>query len=452
MSNKRNLQSLLVSILVLWLAACSTTPAQPTTQQGSVDDAAAEASAGGTVTLTIWDFGGVDFEWIDTVAIPKFQELHPNIQFEHVGIPEDELGLKLETAIAAGQVPDLVTNVPSKLEQAGHILPLNGYFERDGLSTDDFCPLFQASIARDNQVYALPFLSNIWAMLYNKDLFSEAGLPELTVDSVIGYDEWLTYARATNKPSDDLATRVWGSVNFVPRWNTMNNYMSDPFVLGSDGRACMDNTNTEDWIKVWSALLTAYDEDLTPDTAGAILGDAGGDLFNQGKLAMSYGTLGNAKAARDAGINVGLTGQPVVTPGWEHNVGGWLVSYGIPTASDNPDEAWEFLKFMATELAVELAALQGDESGGVPCYQPLYEQFLEAGGNDPLVQDAITLSDRIAPPPFTPDVWVSLQPFDEAWRRMTEDGIDVNTAISDAAMECQEITDELWEEFELLGQ
>ena len=34
----------------------------------------------------------------------------------------------------------------------------------------------------------------------------------------------------------------------------------------------------------------------------------------------------------------------------------------------------------------------------------------------------------------------------------TEDGEDVTLAISEAAQECQEITDELWTEWEALGQ
>jgi hypothetical protein len=35
---------------------------------------------------------------------------------------------------------------------------------------------------------------------------------------------------------------------------------------------------------------------------------------------------------------------------------------------------------------------------------------------------------------------------------MTEDGEDVTVAVTDAALECQEITDDLWEEWDALGQ
>lgn len=447
---RRTFHLWIVVMLALLISACASQSTSTAGGDGTAQPEGGEA-ADGTITLTVWDFGGVDFEWMDTLAIPQFEEMHPNIKIEHLGVPEDELGIKLETAIAANQVPDLAVFVPSRLMKAGHILALNDLMERDGFKVEDFCSLLRSRGMLEDKVYSLPMNVSVWAMVYNKDLFAEAGLPELTADSVITFDEWLTYARAVNKPSENIEERIWGSAHFVPIWNSMNNYMSDPYVLGDDGRTCIGNADTEDWIHTWDVMKTAYQEGLTVDSAGAMIGEAAfEDLFQQGKVGMIYGTAGTAQAMTEAGLNVGLTGQPVVSPGWEGNTGGWTTDYSILTRSAHPEEAWMFLKFLATDIADALSTQAAGEGGGsAACYLPLAEDW---AGDNPLRQDTITLLERLQPPPQTPDIWTSVNPFDEAWRRMTEDNEDVTLAVTEAAQECQEITDDLWAEWDSLGQ
>jgi hypothetical protein len=120
--------------------------------------------------------------------------------------------------------------------------------------------------------------------------------------------------------------------------------------------------------------------------------------------------------------------------------------------SEHPEEAWDFLKFIATEGSILVSESYGGEAGGVPCYKPLAEAFLKANEGDVLVEDSMALLNRIQPPPFTVEIWTSVDPFNEAWRRMTEDGEDVRVAVTEAAAECQVITDDLWTEWDSLGQ
>jgi multiple sugar transport system substrate-binding protein len=430
-------------LVALALAACS--------QQAAPASSDAGASEDGVVNLIIWDFGGVEFEWVDTIAIPAWEKEHPDIKITHLGVPEADYSTKLETAIAAGEVPDLaLQSYTYRLWKAGHVAPLDDFMQRDDMKVDDFYPIFQSWCMLDGKVYCLPISVYIWAMLYNKDLFAAAGLPELTTDSVITFDDWLQYAQAINQPAETLEERVWGSVHFVPNWNAMNNYMSDPYVLGPDGRSCAVNSETEAWMRAWENMLAAHNEDLTIETGAALLGGMGElDIFSQNKLGMTYGSLGDARQAQAAGVNVGLTGQPVITEGWEGNVGSWGDGYAIMQAAAHPEEAWEFLKFLATDIAVMRAEADCSSCGNPAAYRPLSEDW---AGDDPLKQQSVALLERVVPPPFSPDIWTSVEPFNEAWRRMTEDGAPVAEAVQDAAVECQEITDELWETWDSLGQ
>ncbi len=337
---------------------------------------------------------------------------------------------------------------------------------RDGLSREDYCPIFNSNnlfsggALYNDKAYSLPIDTNVWAMIYNKKLFSEAGLPELTATDIIDFDEWLTYARAINKPAENLEDRVWGSAMFTPSFNSMNNFMSDPYVLGADGRSCSESSETEDWIHAWDTLVTAYKEDLTTETAGAMLTDVQSDMFLQGQVGMTYAALGDAFAARAAGLDVGLTGQPVVTKDWPGNAGGWNGAYGVMASTEHMEESWQFLKFLSTEvpLLVPLGsdALTTDIGGipGLPCYQPLLkdEKIANMIANDPLIAEYVELQKHYQAPPFSPDIWTSVSPFDDAYIQMTEGGEDVATAVHRAAAECQDVLDDLWADFDAMTE
>ncbi len=110
----KHLLRVLSTIVLLSLLATACAPAakptatQPTQAAAEPTNVAPTAAAPSTeqVTLTVWDFGGTEFEWMDSIAIPAFQEKYPNIKIEHLGIPESDYSTKLETAVAGGQVPD----------------------------------------------------------------------------------------------------------------------------------------------------------------------------------------------------------------------------------------------------------------------------------------------------------------------------------------------------------
>src|SRR3954452_15898705 len=64
-----------------------------------------------TTTVTFWhaySSDGPEVKRLEKVLIPAFEKLHPNIVVKDVAIPYDSLHQKLVTAVAGGQLPDLV--------------------------------------------------------------------------------------------------------------------------------------------------------------------------------------------------------------------------------------------------------------------------------------------------------------------------------------------------------
>src|SRR5919199_6790850 len=64
-----------------------------------------------TTTITFWDAyssDGPEVKRLEKVVIPAFEKLDPDIKVKDVTIPYDSLHQKLVTAVAGGQLPDLV--------------------------------------------------------------------------------------------------------------------------------------------------------------------------------------------------------------------------------------------------------------------------------------------------------------------------------------------------------
>ncbi len=93
--------------------------------------AGARVKAAHTVTVTFWDAyssDGPEVKTLENVVIPGFEKTHPGIQVKDVTIPYDSLHQKLVTAVAGGQLPDLVRSdiiwVP-ELANLGVLQPLD---------------------------------------------------------------------------------------------------------------------------------------------------------------------------------------------------------------------------------------------------------------------------------------------------------------------------------------
>ena len=84
-----------------------------------------------TTTITFWDAystGGAEVQHLEKIIIPAFEKSHPGIVVKDVTIPYDSLHQKLVTAVAGGQLPDLVRSdiiwVP-ELANLGVLAPLD---------------------------------------------------------------------------------------------------------------------------------------------------------------------------------------------------------------------------------------------------------------------------------------------------------------------------------------
>ena len=148
------------------------------------------------VTMTFWHNAttgpGVEF-WEDTVA--AFQEEYPNVTIEIQSIQNEELDGKLQTALNAGDAPDIFMQrgggKMAAMVNAGQLMDITGL-----ISDETKAVIPEGSFAANSlegKVYAMPVAVLPGGIWYSQDLFEAAGITETpgTIDEMVDAAEAL---------------------------------------------------------------------------------------------------------------------------------------------------------------------------------------------------------------------------------------------------------------------
>jgi len=167
---------------VLFVAACAFAVLAAT--------AGARVDTAKTTTVTFWhaySSDGPEVKTLEKVIIPGFERTHPGIVVKDVAIPYDSLHQKLVTAVAGGQLPDLVRSdiiwVP-ELANLGVLAPLD-------TTLKDFKKLA-------GRVFPGPLATNYWKGHYY-------GLPLDTNTRIFNYNPAALQAIGVSSPPKTFA-------------------------------------------------------------------------------------------------------------------------------------------------------------------------------------------------------------------------------------------------------
>lgn len=146
---------------------------------GSLTGTATAASAGSKVVdLTMWQqWGGGHEEATLDKIIKEYEALNPGVRITETPVTNSA---KILTAISGGTPPDIV-DLGTSLEMGewasrGALLPMAPFISSSHLNTDVYVPAALDALTVDGQLYGLPFMDFDVGLLYNKTLFTQAGL------------------------------------------------------------------------------------------------------------------------------------------------------------------------------------------------------------------------------------------------------------------------------------
>jgi multiple sugar transport system substrate-binding protein len=398
-----------------------------------------DGGAGGSqeqVTLDMWGFFGEREPYLDAL-IEAFQAEHPNITINRTSYPEGEYDTKIETAIAAGDPPDLgyVGNI--RWLREGLVLPLDNLVQEQGIDLSTYNPSIVGDAEHVNHEFGCSYEGKLYCLgsylgavgvFYNKDLFDAAGVPYPAAWPPMTIEEFVDVGCQLTDEASGVYGMAYGYPMEVLPWET---------VFSTDGRTADATSSTA--VAAYDAMAQGIRNGCAPSLNTMDPWEEGADFFSDGQLAMVNTDLQSFKQIEDAGINYGVTAPPTV-PGVEPFVQTWTDAIGVFNGSDHPEEAMEFIAFNTTEgqrLRVEV-------TGDMPVSSAAAEELDWAAGI-PGREDALEVVANARPAVFIPNRWDTIGALYDAFGLMAGGDATAQEALSEAQPAVQQELDRAWE-------
>lgn len=300
------------------------------------------------VVLTMWHNHP---EWKDRVEaiLAKFEEQNPTIDIQLEEIAGPNYQVRVNTALAAGEAPDLFMRSPgpetAAAAEAGYIVDLTDKLDISGL-TD----AAKNASTIDGKVWSVPVLGSYTVGLYyHRKIFADNNLtPPTTMEEFHAVCKALQEKGITPMiaPAQD---------GVIPAFLYM---MLSSGILGADGfdkiRTGEKKFTDPDVLQAAVAL-----KDMYPCFQEGSLGTPyveGKALFALGQGAMLEGGSADFAGFQETNkdIDVGVVPFPAATGGKPSTVTGMEGAFAINSKSAHIDDAVKFLQFMLGKDAAQM--------------------------------------------------------------------------------------------------
>jgi multiple sugar transport system substrate-binding protein len=340
---------------------------------GGSDDKDSGASSGGPVKITFWHGQNQQSEKVLKDLVAKFNQSHPKIHVDGSsgGVLADQMLQKVTAGLAAGSYPDVAyifgSDVPN-LVRSPKVADLTDAVKGPGWNWDDVYPAARAATTVNGRVRAAPALIDDLAVVYNKKLFKQAGVPEPQPGWT--WDDFrATAKRMTNKSKgsfgtgwpgvgdEDTTWRIWPLV-----WQLGGDIATkDGKAVGFDGPSGLRALTL---INDMATKDKSIYVDVTPGTEQLY------QVFNSGKMAMVPTGPWQLPEISDAKIDYGVvpmpsfSGKPVTISGPDT----WMV---LDNGDAKKAAAIEFVKWLGQPAQ---DAVWDQQAGSLPLRKSTLQQ------------------------------------------------------------------------------
>lgn len=356
-----------------------------------------------------WDDKQTDFL---KESIEAFNEEYPDIEITLELTPYAEYFTKLDAAATGGGLPDVFwMNGPNLIKYASNDMlePLTANIDEEGLDLSPYPEALVDLYHYDGDQYALPKDFDTNGLWYNKELFDEAGVDY--PDDTWVWDDLVEAAKKltdTEKGVHGIAAYMQsGQASF---WNLI--FANDGYVISDDKKTSgFDDPNTIEALQLYHDLI--HKHEVSP-THAQIENTSATELFEAGKVAMMIHASYYTPQFKDHEYlqeNADVAPIPKLK---KHS----NVIHGLGNAiagnSKHKDEAWKFVKFLASKEAALIQA----EGGLISTYEGTQDAWLDSAPEFNL-QIFLDAAEYAEPYPISKDVgaWhsIMLEEIAKAW-------------------------------------
>ncbi|PAE06202.1 hypothetical protein CHI12_17765 [Terribacillus saccharophilus] len=305
----------------------------------------------GQIVLNFWTAWGPGSKEEETglKVIEAFEKEHPNIKVNVQVMTFDMLYDNIITSINAGNAPDISWGLGewfSDLNHADALLDLTPYYEEWEDKELIYDNVIEA-LTVNGKLKALPNYLGNRALLYNKDILTEAGLdgpPET-------WEDLISMGPIIKEKTGKYAFGISGTGVRAPQELIMYLAQNDLQLAVEDGSGKFKNTWNEnpDELKRATEVFQFYKtllQDGVIDPNGRSWGHQEEDTnFSLGQYAMVVNGAWMEDTIEESGVvdNLGISPPPKNTSKATYLE---ISPYYIFKDSDHPEEAWKLIKAM----------------------------------------------------------------------------------------------------------
>lgn len=321
--------------------------------QASKEETSSDENTGEPVTIQVAVSGSAQEIDIHQQKFDLYMKEHPNVTIEPIDIGSERFQ-KLMTLISSGTAPDIIyiNEWCYSLAYRNVLLSLDDYIANDSdFDLGEYPESLLTPLRYEDKLYALPQEVSPFVIYYNKDMFNAAGVKLPTDDWTV--DDFYAAAKALTNPEK----KVYG-YRHPGAWADQ--------VLGWFSRAGVeyDISGTEvkglDTPEALNALKFLYNlvvvDELSPNPAAlTAMGNGADAMFRNQTVAMESAGLWQLPTykADPLPFEWDVVRMPIDK---NQKTKAGILNWGISSASKNPDQAWDLLKFLVGPEGMRIVA------------------------------------------------------------------------------------------------
>jgi multiple sugar transport system substrate-binding protein len=338
-------------IMAIVLSGCGSNTKKEVTNV-NVEKSSPEKQVDKKTTLTFWTVTATpERNTLFENMVKQFEEQNPDIKVDYLGVPGDPTAFnqKVETALAAGEAPDIVNAAKSDWISRGVLEPLDDYLNK----WKDKASISPAAIqanrildAKESKLYVLPDGAQPWVLWIRPDWLKAANL---TIPQT--WDQFFDDAqKLTDKSKGIYGYSIRGGAGSANTLEMlMYSYSGITDYFTKDGKSTINDPANVAFVDKY---LGGYNVNTPEDDVNKSWTELAA-TFQSGKTAMVAHNLGSASSHEKA---FGGDRSKFMAIPFPKSIKGTEVHPGLLPAgismmknSKNKEAAWKFITFYTSK-------------------------------------------------------------------------------------------------------
>ncbi len=345
---------------LLALAACSGGDSG-----GNAQPAATEFASDTSAEISFTWWGNDDRADRFNQALDLFNEEYPNVTVVRNFNSWGDYWTARNTEAAGRALPDVLMMDAGYISEYAdkHLFLDLAPYQGGLLDLDGFSDQLLGTGTINGELSAVPMGSNLYSMMYNKDVLDELGIDYPTGDMT--WDELGDFVLSVNEAGASFDPRIYGSDDYAggfPGFIYRLMQQGKP-IFDEDGGPAFTESDVLDYLNSTADLRDA--DEFYPIQRSVALSPVGGFLSNETAIWFNFSTTVQ-QAMSDTGTeNIGMTAPPVADEGAtrvlaEHP----SMLLTVSANTEEPDAAVVLVDFLAN--SPEVRAIFGSSLGTPP--------------------------------------------------------------------------------------